>query len=445
MKEDWYWYALENAATLVEAIMVIVILQQFFESKYKKIWPYLVSVISIFGLVTLANSGQIPMYYTVIIYTCTGVVAGFLLYKGTVVSRFLVPILLMVLVIVAEVLTMGILKIAFNNLDEQFIEETPFRMLGIIISKVSLIALVFIAGRFSKKEYTKVPMVYSLSLLCVPVISIISMVTLIQYVLMDVESVLSPVWFALSATGLMFVNLLIIYLFRAIMNYSQSQSRYQLMIQQAEMLSSHLQETNALQEETHRIWHDMKNHFTVIQWMVKSKNYDKLDQYMLTLNETVTNSMLAIQSGNPILDALLNPKAAEAKKFGIELVVNACIPRNISIEDIDLNIVFSNALDNAIEACKKLPQGIDRFITIDSYVKNDHLVLVMKNPFDGIVKRAGEELKTTKMDSGRHGIGMGNMKRVIEKHDGHITTDIEDNMFILSIIMYCQIYNEKAG
>lgn len=354
------------------------------------------------------------------------------------------PILLTAFIAIADVLALGILQIVFNINSASFIEETPFRLLGIIVSKMVLIVLVYTCGMFSKKDQSSIPLAYSLCILSIPFICMICMITIIQYVMQPTQADISPIWFAFSAVGLLFISLLVIFLFEALKDYSRNQSQYHLMAQQVELLGNHLRERNALQEETHHIWHDMKNHFTVIQWMVKSKNYEKLDQYMITLNETVTNSMLRIQSGNPILDALFNAKAAEAKKHGIVFNVTACVPANISIEDIDLNIIFSNALDNAVEACKKLPEGKERTIDIDTHIKNDHLILIMKNSFDGHIRMSGDELKTTKNDSGRHGIGIGNMKRSAEKYDGHVMTKVDENVFILSIALYCKISKDEA-
>jgi two-component system, LytTR family, sensor histidine kinase AgrC len=441
----WYWTLLEQAANLVEAIMLIVLLQQFFECKYKIAWVNAASSLAIFAMINLLNILNSPIPLNMFLYFAVGILISFLFFKGSIASHILVPLLMVALVLIPELLTMGLLQIVFSVHNDQFMQDTSYRMLGIIISKVMLIALVYIAGRFTKKANSSIPLLYSLSLMLVPMISITCVITIMQYMLYTDDTALNPLWLTFSALGLLFINLLIIFLFDAFMKYSRNQNQYQLMIQQTDMLSNHLRETNALQEETHRVWHDMKNHFTVIQWMVKSKSYDKLDQYMLTLNETVTDSMLKIQSGNPILDALLNPKAAEAKKHCIDLSVNTCIPSDISIEDIDLNIVISNALDNAIEACKKLPEGQEKFIDIDSYIKNDHLLLVMKNSFNGIIKKVGDELKTTKDDPGRHGIGMGNMKRVVDKYDGHIMTNIDGNVFILSVVMYCRINCRAAG
>jgi sensor histidine kinase YesM len=97
-----------------------------------------------------------------------------------------------------------------------------------------------------------------------------------------------------------------------------------------------------------------------------------------------------------------------------------------------------------MDACRKLPADGERFINIDIFIKNDHLVLTVKNSFDGFVKTYGGEFKTTKQDSVRHGIGMGNMKRVVEKYDGHILTNCEGKVFVLSAVMYCKAGIEKA-
>lgn len=440
---QWYWVLLEQAANLVESMMMLAFIRQFFDFRQKRKWISPVSVASLFLIINGMNYLELPG----VINLCLFFLAGFLLcnvfFRGSFFAKILIPLLLTVLIVVSETLAVGVIQFILGVGEADFVGETPYRMLGIIISKPVLIVLVYTVGRLSKKDQTRIPLIYSLCILTVPVVSAVCMITLLQFVSTS-SGILSPAWLAFSAVGLMLMSILVIYLFQALMNYSRAQSTYLLMSQQVEMLGKHLQERNALQEETHRIWHDMKNHFTVIQWMVKMKSYDKLDQYMLTLNETVASSMLKVQTGNPVLDALFNSKAAEAKKAGIEMVVNAAIPASISIEDFDLNVVYSNALDNAMDACKRLAPSVDRFISIDTYLRNDHLVLVMKNPFDGVVIRSGDELKSTKTDLGRHGIGMGNMKRVIEKYDGHILTEADNGIFVLTLAMYCITKMEKA-
>lgn len=440
----WYWTLLEQSANFVEAMMLIVLLTKFFVPKSTRLWPRLLAILGIYAIIYLLNLINSPKLLNLIVYYGAGLLIEFLLFNGRLPSRILLPMLMVAFVTIAEVMAVGILQITSDANIVQMLENTPYRILGIIISKLLLIIMVIIAGYFSKKQNERIPLKYSSCILIVPIVSTVCILTISQFMLNSPGKPVDPFWFVFCSFGLLFVNLLIMFLFEGFMNYSHNQSKLQLMVQQSEMLNSHLRETNMLQEETHRIWHDMKNHFTVIQWMVKSKNYEKLEQYMQTLNETVTESMLKIQSGNSILDALLNPKAAEAKKYGIDVTINASVPPKLPIEDLDLNIVYSNAFDNAIEACKKLPGDQKRFITIDTCLKNDNLVLVIKNSFDGIVKSSGGELKTTKLDSGRHGIGIGNMKRAVEKYDGHIMTNFEENVFILSAVMYCNMNIEKA-
>jgi two-component system, LytTR family, sensor histidine kinase AgrC len=436
----WYWWVLELSANLVEAIMLVVFIQQFSEPRFRNRIPYLASVAVVFAIITFMSSFyELPFVFTLLVYISIGVALGFLVFRGTVLSRLLLPVLLSVLVMVVDLLSMGILVLSFHADISSFFSETSARMLATIVSKVLLIILVFSMGRFSSKVANQIPLGYSLCLLLVPVISVIFMIAVGQNVVYDTDRIQSSIWFALSAVGIMFLNLLIIYLFQAMMKYSSNQSKLQLMLQQTEMLNRHLRETNALQEQTQRIWHDMKNHFTVIQWMVKSKGYDKLEQYMTTLNDAVNSSMPRFRSGNTIVDALLNAKSAEAESAGIQWDVNAAVPARLPIDDLDLNVVLSNALDNAIEACHKLPEEQARFISVDISIKNDHLVLAVKNPFTGEIKKSGHALQTTKKADGRHGIGIGNMVRAVEKYDGHILSDYGDNLFVLTAMMHCEI------
>jgi sensor histidine kinase YesM len=436
---EWYWWVLEFSANFVETIMLVVFIQQFSEKKYKSKIIFAASITTVFIIISLTSSIlALSMIEKMLITIIVGIAVGSLVFKGSVITRLLLPLILYALIAIIDLLTVGILQLVFSPSYNDYFEETTFRMLGTIISKVLLIIVVFFSGRLSKKANYKIPLSYSMILLLIPIISFVCLISIVEAIT-DSRNSVNSLLFTFSSIGLMFLNLLILYLFQTLMRFSHDQNKLQLMVQQTELINKHLLETNALQEETQRIWHDMKNHFTVIQWLVKSRNFEKLDQYMMTLNDVVASSMQKYNTGNAVIDALINVKAAQAKSNGIELDVNVAVPAKLAIDDLDLNVVLSNALDNAIEACRKLPENQKRIIGMEAFIKNDHFVLVVKNPFTGAIKASGDMLQTTKKEAGRHGIGMGNMKRAVEKYDGHIVSNYEDNLFILTAIMHCGV------
>ena len=67
--------------------------------------------------------------------------------------------------------------------------------------------------------------------------------------------------------------------------------------------------------------------------------------------ETVSESLsFPYQTGNPVVDILLGEKLGLAKDLAAE--VSLVLPKPCGIDNFDLCVLFANALDNAITACR---------------------------------------------------------------------------------------------
>ena len=94
-----------------------------------------------------------------------------------------------------------------------------------------------------------------------------------------------------------------------------------------------------------------------------------------------------------------------------------------------------NALDNAIEAVRKIKEEEKRVISMRVYAKEDLIILQIENtcleetsvPEDG-------NLSTTKSDKNYHGYGIGSIRKIVEKYNGSLSLRKNDNMFILTAV-----------
>ena len=110
------------------------------------------------------------------------------------------------------------------------------------------------------------------------------------------------------------------------------------------------------------------------------------------------------------------------------------IPENLDINSFDLVVVIGNLLDNAIESLSKQKKGS---FQIEISYRQGTLLINAKNTYEGEIIRKGETLISTKKNATEaHGIGLSNVRRVIEKYDGEMMIDTEDNLFNVHIIMY---------
>ena len=85
-------------------------------------------------------------------------------------------------------------------------------------------------------------------------------------------------------------------------------------------------------------------------------------------------------------------------------------------------------MDNAIEACERLAEEKKE---IKLYIEDDaeSTTLVIKNPLEKEILMNNGRFITSKGDKLKHGIGMSNVKNIVEKYDGECMISTKDNTF----------------
>ena len=96
---------------------------------------------------------------------------------------------------------------------------------------------------------------------------------------------------------------------------------------------------------------------------------------------------------------------------------------NISISE--LTILFGNLLENAIEACGKIPVS-ERYIRLKIVQKEHKLVMSCENSFDGLVLRSADGIKSRKKGGG---LGISSIQGIVEKYHGQIRLEDGDGVF----------------
>ena len=188
--------------------------------------------------------------------------------------------------------------------------------------------------------------------------------------------------------------------------------------------------------------HDMKNTISLIMQLAAGKE-EELQAYLEELNQTMDRLEFRFKTGNTVVDTLLNMKYHEITSTVPDLrmdVEGLQFPEKLFIQSYDIGIILGNALDNAMEACRKLKAkepDAEAFIRISSFQKRELFFLKVENSFDGrLVRRRQEEFPMTdKADRENHGIGLANIKSTAEKYSGTMDFKVNGRVFILSVMM----------
>lgn len=244
-------------------------------------------------------------------------------------------------------------------------------------------------------------------------------------------------------------------LFQDMICWNREKSGRVILEKQITSMQEHMEEMERIYSGIRGMKHDMKNTLTVIQRLSAGKGEvenEELQAYLADLNQSFENLEVRFKTGNTVVDTLLNMKYHEAVRDVPDLKMDAdklLFPQGLNIHSYDIGVILGNAVDNAIEACRKLkakePEA-DAFIRLSSLQKGSLLILKVENSFDGrLVQRRHEEFPITdKADKKSHGIGLANIKSTAEKYQGTMDFKVKDRVFILSVMMKNERRNEDG-
>ena len=136
---------------------------------------------------------------------------------------------------------------------------------------------------------------------------------------------------------------------------------------------------------------------------------------------------------NQEVDSLMNYMLNRAKTVLNHVNYEINIPKELAIRSFDLNVIVGNLLENAIESAE---QSKERWLELFLNYERGMLFIRVRNSYDNAIKRKGEIYITTKKEKRIHGIGLQNVKNVVDTYKGDMQISDKDNIFDVKIILY---------
>lgn len=181
--------------------------------------------------------------------------------------------------------------------------------------------------------------------------------------------------------------------------------------------------------------HDYKNHIIVINSLFEQGDTSGAKEYFEKLKSDTVSSVNAFSTGNSVVNSLLNVKKADAAGCNAEIDFSGVVPEK-GIDAGDMCICVGNLIDNAVEACRKLPYEEKKLISVSGSVRKNTMILTVKNPAGNIkFKKNGDSFGTTKKDVKAHGIGLKNVKSVAQKYSGELLLSLDSGVFTAELML----------
>jgi len=197
-------------------------------------------------------------------------------------------------------------------------------------------------------------------------------------------------------------------------------------IQHFNNLKTNIDSVNAIE-------HDLNKHFLTLKTLIEGNEDQRALQYISQYNAQSSVKKLISNTGNLLIDSIVNYKLENIIEDEISLNIDLNIPPVLNVADYDLTIILGNLIDNAISAMENI-DGSNMVLKINW--EKGLFFIHMENTFDGNMDIKNKKIVTTKKDKDAHGYGLANVSKAIEKYDGILNIQTEDNVFIVDVLMY---------
>lgn len=263
-------------------------------------------------------------------------------------------------------------------------------------------------------------------LILIPIVSIITLLGLLMNNLNNQKILV------LVSGGILFINMLIFYLYNALMTTYLKLEDNVIFERQINMYANQLEVLMQSEEKINALRHDMKHHLIELLIMADKDKRDEIIIYIQSMQMFMENKNEYSCSGNREVDSILNYMLNKAQKVLNKVDYKISIPKEMRLRSFDLNVILGNLLENATLAAKK---SEDKWLSIFINYDKGMLFINIQNSYDKVLKQ-GNKYLTIKNETDKHGIGLQNVKRVVSSYCGSMEISDKDSIFDVKIMLY---------
>lgn len=333
--------------------------------------------------------------------------------KGKVFGACVLFFLYMVIIDALSVLTFAV----FTNNTIESVRENPLLLLTAGTGN-QIILLCFYKPLLTVMKKHKFDAVSIQQNLFLGILALFEVMQLI-FTMSIVEGIFNRTILTILNLGFLGLDIYLIYIFEAISQKYALEKEVELRDQQMAMQNNYYHVIETQYDRSRRLIHDMRNHMQTLEELYSIGNTKEADDYAKTILSSMDRMGSRFKCTNRVLNIIMNDKILKCDEKNIKLETEIEDIDLDFIEPFDITTIFSNLLDNAIEACETLEDS-QKIISIKLYHYKNFIVVKISNRFgELLIWDNNKNLISTK--SGNHmGLGLKNVKFTVEKYDGNI-------------------------
>lgn len=359
-----------------------------------------------------------------------------LCYRRSVPRRVMAAAILYYLAMFSEIFAAAAMAIFKGESLPVLLLDKSFYTWSNLASPLAYFAIVKLAERILKRsDADTLPFLRRMICIVIPAGSVIMLHVLFSIRLFFARAQLDTAIMLLFAV-ILIVNALNFCLYDKVMREVFVYSRTQLLRRQLECYDRQRAVTERMREEIKAIRCDLKEQLTRIPKYLRSGDNAELESFIGQLAGVLDNTKARLYSGNPVIDSILYHKMAYAKSVGVDFAMELRIPPDFHFDAANLCVILGNALDNAIEACRKV-HGVKREVFIAMYYECYTTYIEIVNPYEGSLKfnEDGDPV-STKPNGKLYGMGLNSMRKLMEEQQHYMNVSHSEREFKVELLFF---------
>lgn len=234
-----------------------------------------------------------------------------------------------------------------------------------------------------------------------------------------------PIQAVFVSVVLTIANISILYVVRTMEKATIQEQEVIVLKKQMDFQAESITALESSYRHQRKVTHEFEHHLQALQNLLEHQEYATANQYLQQLQQDRSQRVFCINSHHPIVDAILNQKYQTAKENAIQVHIQVNDLSCITIPTKMLVVLLSNLLDNAIEACQKLPDGREIHC---SMLNEEGLYIAVRNTSPA-VKITDNGIPTSKNETKEHGYGIPSIRYVLEQLQAEYSFHYSDGWF----------------
>ena len=238
----------------------------------------------------------------------------------------------------------------------------------------------------------------------------------------------------ISVILLFVINIVAFYLYDSLaINYIRS-SELAILQKENELYNKQCEIMQTSTKELQAFRHDIKNQFLAISELLSAEKYDDAKKLLVNLSNLTKDKIIYSNSGNIVIDGMINYKLQNISSENVKIKTEIAVPIKLDIETTDIVTILGNMLDNAITAINQTDN--EKILTIKIVFSQQRLIIHISNSFSGNIICKNDKITTTKQEHNKHGYGISNISKTVDKYNGYMEINYTKNIFMMDIIIY---------